>query len=66
MENDTIAKDYALTRVGREPQRAVIMARLAKEPMFTEDKEAAYNMLGSRFVPSLSCLYVRPQVLLNP
>ena len=55
VDNDTIAKDYALTRVGREPWRAIIMARLAKEPMFAEDKEAACNMLDSRFVSPLFC-----------
>lgn len=42
------------------------MARLAKEPMFAEDKEAAINMLGSRFVFLLFLLGVRPRFLLDP
>ncbi|KIJ57092.1 hypothetical protein M422DRAFT_198473 [Sphaerobolus stellatus SS14] len=49
VDNEVIAKDYSLTRVGREPQRALIMARLAKEPEFAENKEAALNMLESRY-----------------
>jgi len=48
IDNEEIAKDYALTRVGREPQRALIMARLSKEPIFQENNQAALNMLESR------------------
>ncbi|KAF8592198.1 hypothetical protein K439DRAFT_1643807 [Ramaria rubella] len=48
VDNEVIAEDYALTRVGREPQSAVIMARLAKEPIFAENKDAAFSMLSSR------------------
>lgn len=46
--DDDIAEDYALTRVGREPARAMVMARLAKIPFFAEDHEKAFNMLSSR------------------
>ena len=48
VDNDTIAEDYALTRVGREPVRPMIMARLAKVPLFASDHEKALNMLTSR------------------
>ncbi|KAH9947164.1 protein-tyrosine phosphatase-like protein [Amylocystis lapponica] len=43
-----VAEDYALTRVGREPARQKVMARLAKVPMFATNTEAALNMLSSR------------------
>ncbi|TEB35763.1 hypothetical protein FA13DRAFT_1811435 [Coprinellus micaceus] len=45
---DVIAHDYALTRVGREPARAMIMARLSKEPLFASNNEAALNMFTCR------------------
>lgn len=48
VDDDTISRDYELTRVGREPVRDMIMARLAKEPIFVKDKDAALNMLSSR------------------
>jgi len=48
VDNETIANDYSLTRVGRALQREMIMERLSKEPMFAENKEAALNLLGSR------------------
>ncbi|KAJ3547825.1 hypothetical protein NM688_g5363 [Phlebia brevispora] len=48
VDDDTIAEDYALTRVGREPMRAMIMARLAKVPLFASNHEKALNMLTSR------------------
>ncbi|TDL29822.1 hypothetical protein BD410DRAFT_758941 [Rickenella mellea] len=48
VDDDTIARDYELTRVGREPMREKIMARLAKEPIFAENKDAAMNMFSSR------------------
>ncbi|KAI0057609.1 hypothetical protein BV25DRAFT_1831060 [Artomyces pyxidatus] len=47
-DHAAIADDYALTRVGREPIRDVIMQRLDKEPIFASNKEAALNMLSSR------------------
>ncbi|KAF7981692.1 hypothetical protein HWV62_32256 [Athelia sp. TMB] len=45
---EAIAKDYALTRVGREPSREKIMARLSKEPLFAVNNEAALNMFTCR------------------
>ena len=57
VDDETIAEDYALTRVGREPARATVMARLAKVPLFASNHEAALNMLTSRYVtlyPKLS------------
>lgn len=48
VDDDTIAEDYALTRVGREPARETVMARLSKIPLFAENSEAAVNMLTSR------------------
>ena len=53
VDDETIAEDYALTRVGREPARAMVMARLAKVPLFAANHEAALNMLTSRYVHSL-------------
>ncbi len=48
VDDDAIAADYALTRVGREPARAMVMARLAQVPLFASNHEAALNMLTSR------------------
>ncbi|RXW24710.1 hypothetical protein EST38_g1196 [Candolleomyces aberdarensis] len=48
VEDDIIAQDYALTRVGREPAREMIMARLSKEPLFASNNEAALNMFTCR------------------
>ncbi|KAF5363895.1 hypothetical protein D9756_000217 [Leucocoprinus leucothites] len=48
VDDETIAKDYALTRVGREPAREMILARLSKEPLFASDNEAALNMFTCR------------------
>ncbi|KAG5654585.1 hypothetical protein H0H81_011560 [Sphagnurus paluster] len=48
VDNSAIAEDYALTRVGREPARAMIMARLSKEPLFASNNEAALNMFTCR------------------
>ncbi|GJE84293.1 tyrosine-protein phosphatase [Phanerochaete sordida] len=58
VDDDTIAEDYALTRVGREPARETVMARLAKMPLFASDSEAALNMLSSRKEVMLSFLEV--------
>jgi len=46
--DDAIAHDYALTRIGREPAREMIMARLSKEPLFASNNEAALNMFTCR------------------
>ncbi|KAJ7591611.1 protein-tyrosine phosphatase-like protein [Mycena floridula] len=46
--DEDIADDYALTRVGREPARALIMARLSQEAMFASNNEAALNMFTCR------------------
>ena len=48
VDNQLIAEDYALTRVGREPAREMIMARLSKEPLFASNNEAALNMFTCR------------------
>jgi len=48
VEDELISKDYALTRVGREPAREKIMARLSKEPLFASNNEAALNMFTCR------------------
>ncbi|KAF8969321.1 protein-tyrosine phosphatase-like protein [Flammula alnicola] len=48
VEDEAISKDYALTRVGREPAREMIMARLSKEPLFASNNEAALNMFTCR------------------
>ncbi|KAG6832177.1 hypothetical protein H0H92_004908 [Tricholoma furcatifolium] len=48
VNNTTIANDYALTRIGREPAREMIMARLSKEPLFASNNEAALNMFTCR------------------
>ncbi|PPQ70449.1 hypothetical protein CVT26_013943 [Gymnopilus dilepis] len=48
VSDDDIAHDYALTRVGREPAREMIMARLSKEPLFASNNEAALNMFTCR------------------
>jgi hypothetical protein len=50
VNNETIAEDYALTRVGREPLREKIMARLSVEPLFASNNEAALNMFACRSV----------------
>ncbi|KAG5350481.1 hypothetical protein C0989_010836 [Termitomyces sp. Mn162] len=49
VNNSAIAEDYALTRVGREPARAMIMARLSKEPLFASNNDAALNMFTCRY-----------------
>jgi hypothetical protein len=46
--DEEISKDYALTRVGREPAREMIMTRLSKEPLFASNNEAALNMFTCR------------------
>ncbi|KAI5120677.1 hypothetical protein M0805_006966 [Coniferiporia weirii] len=48
VDDEVIAGDYELTRIGREPVRDMILKRLAKEPIFAENKDAALNMLTSR------------------
>ncbi|KAH9482512.1 Triple specificity protein phosphatase PtpB [Psilocybe cubensis] len=48
VDNELISRDYALTRVGREPAREMIMARLSKEPLFASNNEAALNMFTCR------------------
>ncbi|KAI9068474.1 hypothetical protein FKP32DRAFT_1663747 [Trametes sanguinea] len=48
VDDETIAQDYALTRVGREPAREMIMRRLSKVPFFADNMEAALNMFSSR------------------
>lgn len=48
VDNHLIAQDYSLTRVGREPDRAKVLERLLKEPLFAANSEAAMRMLTSR------------------
>lgn len=50
MGDETIAVDYELTRIGREPDREKVLKRLAQEPIFADNKDAALNMLTSRLV----------------
>jgi protein tyrosine/serine phosphatase len=49
VDNHFISQDYSLTRVGREPDRAKVLGRLLKEPMFAANSEAAMRMLTSRY-----------------
>jgi len=49
VDNHLIAKDYSLTRVGREPDREKVLRRLMKEPMFAANAEAAMRLLTSRY-----------------
>ncbi|KAI0638416.1 protein-tyrosine phosphatase-like protein [Trametes polyzona] len=56
VDDDTIARDYALTRVGREPAREMIMKRLSKVPFFATNTEAALNMFSSRAETMLAFL----------
>lgn len=48
MADELIAEDYSLTRVGREPARQMVMARLAQVPLFASNTEAALNMFTCR------------------
>nr|GAT44388.1 predicted protein [Mycena chlorophos] len=48
VDNEAIARDYELTRIGREPARAMIIERLSKEPLFAANSEAALNMFTCR------------------
>ena len=50
VDDESIARDYALTRVGREPAREMVMERLSKVPFFQANAEGALNMLSSRCV----------------
>ncbi|KAF7355628.1 hypothetical protein MSAN_01480100 [Mycena sanguinolenta] len=56
VDNIAIAKDYALTRIGREPARAMIIERLNKEPLFASNSEAALNMFTCRDTTMLAFL----------
>ncbi|KAG2033638.1 protein-tyrosine phosphatase-like protein [Suillus americanus] len=49
VDNHFISQDYSLTRVGREPDRAKVLGRLMKEPLFAANSEAAMRMLTSRY-----------------
>lgn len=48
VSDEDVAHDYALSRVGREPARDIIMARLSQEPLFASNNEAALNMFTCR------------------
>ncbi|PFH51324.1 hypothetical protein AMATHDRAFT_142937 [Amanita thiersii Skay4041] len=48
VDHEAIAHDYSLTRVGREPARAMIIGRLNLEPIFASNTEAALNMFTCR------------------
>jgi len=56
IDDEDVSRDYALTRVGREPAREMIMTRLAKEPLFASNNEAALNMFTCRHETMLSFL----------
>ncbi|OCH88331.1 hypothetical protein OBBRIDRAFT_758450 [Obba rivulosa] len=58
VDNESIAEDYGLTRIGREPARQKVMARLAKVPLFATNTEAARNMFSSRAEVMLAFLEV--------
>jgi hypothetical protein len=49
IDDEAVSRDYALTRVGREPAREMIMTRLAKEPLFASNNDAALNMFTCRY-----------------
>ena len=49
IDDEAVSRDYALTRVGREPAREMIMARLTKEPLFASNNDAALNMFTCRY-----------------
>ncbi|TCD69217.1 hypothetical protein EIP91_008320 [Steccherinum ochraceum] len=48
VSDDAIERDYALTRIGRERARPKVMARLAREPFFAANSEAAHRMFSSK------------------
>jgi len=48
IDDEAVSREYALSRVGREPAREMIMARLAKEPLFASNNDAALNMFTCR------------------
>jgi protein tyrosine/serine phosphatase len=56
VDDEIIAEDYSLTKVGREPAREMIMARLTKEPLFATNNAAAMNMFSSRSETMLAFL----------
>ncbi|KAA1473441.1 hypothetical protein DENSPDRAFT_839914 [Dentipellis sp. KUC8613] len=56
VDDETIAQDYALTRIGREPMREAVMARLSREPIFIQNPDAALNMFSSRHETMLAFL----------
>ncbi|TFY60047.1 hypothetical protein EVG20_g7568 [Dentipellis fragilis] len=56
VDDETIAQDYALTRIGREPMREAVMARLSREPIFVQNPDAALNMFSSRHETMLAFL----------
>ena len=49
IDDEAVCRDYALTRIGREPAREMIMARLAKEPLFASNNDAALVMFTCRY-----------------
>ena len=54
IDDEAVSRDYALSRVGREPAREKIMTRLAKEPLFASNNDAALNMFTCRYVHDTS------------
>ncbi|EMD40582.1 hypothetical protein CERSUDRAFT_111177, partial [Gelatoporia subvermispora B] len=58
VDDESIAEDYALTRVGREPARQAVMSRLAQLPLFATNTVAARNMFSSRAEVMLAFLGV--------
>ncbi|KAJ7587133.1 tyrosine phosphatase family-domain-containing protein [Mycena floridula] len=54
VSDDDVAEDYALTRIGREPERFVMMERISKE----SDREAASAMFECRHETMLGFLAV--------
>ena len=60
VDDQTIAEDYALTRIGREPLRERVLYRLRKEPLFTSNHNALLNMFACRSVASPKVRFCYP------
>ena len=64
IDDEAVCRDYALTRVGREPAREMIMARLAKEPLFASNNDAALIMFTCRYGHDISSSLLEPNGLI--
>ena len=59
VDDDTIAREYALTEEGLRSERAHIVARLKEAPALNGDAAAAERMLSSKYAALLSCNWPR-------